>query len=507
MNETIRLQKINEVYFRIYANPGIIDEMHDHFSFRPKNFQFDPRFKANAWDGYLHLVDRRYNTIYRGLIKEIEKFAKEREYGLEHDDVDKEAIDNQIIDDFISTLKLPFPLRDAQLNCIRLGINEHKRLFLSPTSSGKSLILYVLTRYWKQERDRDKKALIIVPRINLITQMHGDFLDYARNDPVFNSSFIHEICAGHEKYTDKPIVISTWQSLYQLDRAFFEQFDFVCCDEAHNAKADSLKKILSNCTAAEWRFGMTGTLDESKCNEMVIQGLTGPVYQATTTKEEIAKNNIAQMNPITCLVMKYTEEEANELRKFAAKKENKKEAYRKEIEFIISNERRNKFIRNLAIDLKGNTIIMFQFVQKHGRIIYDLIFEKLKGTDRKVFFVHGGTDNEDRELVRTITEQESNAIIVASVGVFGTGTNIKKLDNLIFASPSKSLIRVLQCIGRILRLSTKDKVANVFDMADDLTSKRHKNFGVKHLLERTKIYDKQGFEYRIVSVKLYNKAS
>ena len=204
------------------------------------------------------------------------------------------------------------------------------------------------------------------------------------------------------------------------------------------------------------------------------------------TKELMEKGHLSELD-IQCLVLKHTP------RKF--------ETYEDEIQYLIGNEKRNKFISKLSIDLKGNTLILYSRVESHGRILYDMI-NNFVTNDRKVFFIHGGVDAEDREKVREITEQENNAIIVASYGTFSTGINIRRLHNVIFASPSKSRVRNLQSIGRVLRKG-KDKVkAKLYDIADDLTSGARKNYTLNHFIERVKIYAQEQFNYEILTIDI-----
>jgi len=178
----------------------------------------------------------------------------------------------------------------------------------------------------------------------------------------------------------------------------------------------------------------------------------------------------------------------------------KKYKYQEEMDFLVSHDPRNRFIRNLALDQKGNTLLLFQYVEKHGKILHDLIKEK--ALDRKVFFVYGGVSANEREEIRAITEKESDAIIVASYGTFSTGINIRNLHNIIFASPSKSKIRNLQSIGRGLRLGDNKAEANLYDIADDLSWKQHRNYTLEHAVERIKIYNEEKFKYKTVKVSI-----
>jgi len=218
----------------------------------------------------------------------------------------------------------------------------------------------------------------------------------------------------------------------------------------------------------------------------VLEGLFGPSYKVTRTEELMRQGHLSQLD-IQCLVLKHNPQVFD--------------TYNDELEYIISHEQRNKFITNLSLDLKGNTLVLYSRVEAHGAVLYEKINSN-KGEDRKVFFIHGGVDAEERELVREITEKEKNAIIVASYGTFSTGINIKNLHNVIFASPSKSRIRNLQSIGRVLRKG-KDKVkAILYDIADDCTKNSRRNYTLNHLIERIKIYNEENFNYEIITIQL-----
>jgi len=180
---------------------------------------------------------------------------------------------------------------------------------------------------------------------------------------------------------------------------------------------------------------------------------------------------------------------------------NKFETFEEEVKYIIGHNRRNNFIKNLALDLKGNTLILYARVEGHGQPLYEMINNNTTD-NRHVFFVHGGVDTQDREQVREITEREDNAIIVASYGTFSTGINIKRLHNVIFASPSKSRIRNLQSIGRVLRKGNGKMKATLYDIADDICYKSRKNYTLNHLIERIKVYNEEKFNYDIVNIPL-----
>ena len=187
-------------------------------------------------------------------------------------------------------------------------------------------------------------------------------------------------------------------------------------DEAHLFKSKSLISIMTKLHHAKYRFGFTGTLDGTQTHKWVFEGVFGPSYKIIRTAELMAQGHLSKLD-ITCLVLKHNPQI------FAT--------YEDEVQCIITHEKRNNFVKNLALDLKGNTLVLFARVESHGLPLYEAINSSAE-KGRKVFYVHGGVNAEERELVREITEKENNAIIVASYGTFSTGINIKNLHNVIF---------------------------------------------------------------------------
>ena len=483
----IRLEKVNEAYIRVTSERNISQELSDYFTFYVPGYQFTPAYKSRYWDGKIRLLDLRTMLIYRGLIAYIEKFCEERKYTL---DIDIELRTSKIFSlveakEFIGTLKLPHEVRDYQLNSFVHAIRNKRLLLLSPTASGKSLILYCIIRHLQIENER---GLLIVPTTSLVEQMYKDFQDYGYD----SEQYCHRQYSGKEKHTNKFLTITTWQSIYKNPQEYFEQFDFVVGDEAHQFKAKSLATILSGCTNAGYRIGCTGTLDGTQTHRLVLEGLFGPVYQATTTKELMDSKHLAEFK-IKCLILKYPETVCKQSRDWD---------YNTEVDYIVLNKARNEFIKNLVLSLEGNTLILFQFVEKHGKDLHSLIKEHTK--NRHVFFVYGGTDVEVRESIRAITEKEKDAIIVASYGTFSTGVNIRNLHNIVFASPSKSRIRNLQSIGRGLRIGDNKQEATLFDISDDFRIGKHTNYTLKHFVERVKIYDEEKFNYKFYNIDLTN---
>jgi len=498
--DNIIITKFDEVYAHIEADKHILKEMSEYFTFFVPGHKFNPAFRNRVWDGKIRLLDLRSQKLYLGLSHYMEEFAADREYSIEFLDGINLTDDYAVYhaEKFISNLRpaskgQPIKPHDYQVDAF-IHLMRHKRvLLLSPTGSGKSLICYLVAT--QLNTYKHMKGLLIVPTVSLVEQMFTDFQDYSSINNFDVNSFAHRIYSGKEKITDKPLVISTWQSLQNLPESYFEQFDYVIGDEAHLCKADSLKRILSACKNASYRLGMTGTLDGTKTHKLVLEGLFGKNENFTTTKELIDRGILSQFE-IKCLVLKHDEEFCK-----AVKKEKE---YKKEIDYLIQSERRNKFIKNLALSMKNNTLVLYQYVDKHGKMLYNAITNSKNIGDRKVFYIHGNTKADEREDIRRITETEENAIIVASFGTFSTGVNIKNLHNIIFASPSKSRVKNLQSIGRALRTSETKEKAVLYDIADDLRVGKHMNHTLKHFVERVRIYTEEKFPYKMYKIGLKN---
>jgi superfamily II DNA or RNA helicase len=492
------ISKSNEVYAHLACERHIAKELSDYFCFMVPGYQFVPAYRNKIWDGKIRLFNLGTNTIYLGLLKYIEEFCDERGYKYEYDETRPDLQDEYSdyhCKKFADSLNLhslgkPIAVRDHQVKAFINAMQNRRTLLLSPTASGKSLIIYLLFRQLLDYQNL--KGLIVVPTTSLVEQLFSDFIDYSSETDFNVNENVHRIYQGKDKHSDKKLIISTWQSIHKLPSEYFEQFDYVVGDEAHLFKAQSLISILTSCVNTKYRIGLTGTLDGTKTHKLVLEGLFGPVEKVTTTKELINKGQLADFN-IKCLVLKHDDKMCEEM---------VKKSYQEEIEYLILNEERNKFIKNLAVSLNKNTLILYQMVDKHGKILYNMIRETEKIGNRKVFFVHGGTDTADREEIRKIMEIENDAIVVASFGTFSTGINIRNLHNIIFASPSKSRVRNLQSIGRGLRKGQGKDTAVLYDIADDLRYKKHMNFTLKHFVERVKLYTEERFPFKIYKIQL-----
>ena len=492
--ETIRVRKLNHATLKVLCDRGVGAELREYFSFYVPGYKFMPAYRNRLWDGKIRLYNQITGEIYAGLFPQIIRFAESREYKIDIEESDYgspnegQEVNPDFMMKFVDALKLPFKIRDYQFDALCTGIQRKNAILLSPTGSGKSLIIYTLMRWLLAAFDKKQKdVLIIVPTTSLVEQMYNDFKDYGYDV----DRHCHRIYSGKDKNTFKRVIISTWQSIHRFQHDWFERFGAVFGDECHGFKSKSLTTIMNKCTEAEYRFGTTGTLDGALTHELVLQGLFGKVYRVTSTRALQDNDTLAKLT-IRRIILQYNEK---------TRREFGKKTYQEEIEHIVNYDRRNVFIKNLTLDLKGNTLVLYNYVEKHGKPLYRLIKDNADES-RRIFFVSGDTAATDREAIRAIVEKQKNSITVASLGTFSTGINIRNLHNIVFASPSKSQIRVLQSIGRGLRKTDDGKDTTLYDIIDDISWKSKKNFGILHADERLRIYGREKFNHKTYRVGL-----
>lgn len=489
----IKVTKKNEVYLKIDCDPNTGQELNEFFSFEVPGAKFTPKYRARQWDGKIRLYNMYRRDLYVGLLPHLKEFSKNLNYKIE---VDIPEIGNNVSEDYVKNFSEKLQLQtggkdisafDHQIQAVRHAIREGRTLLVSPTASGKSLIIYLLIRYHQKF---NRKQLVIVPTTSLVEQMYDDFKDYSTKNGWNAEENCHPIHGGREKSNQKNVVISTWQSIHGLPKDWFDQFDVIYGDEAHGFKAKSLTNIMEKSTEVPYKIGTTGTLDGTKTNKLVLEGLFGSEKKVISTKELMDKGAVAELD-IVAISLDYSEEERKKTKGFS---------YAEEIFWLINDEKRNKVITNLTKKQKGNTMVLFREIL-HGKALYASICRKCP--DRKVFLVYGDTDTAQREKIRKMMEKEKDAILVASMGTFSTGINIKSIRNIIFARPTKSRIAVLQSIGRGLRKMAGVNHCTLYDIGDDLQWKSAKNHTLGHMVERIKTYNEQHFNYKLVRVPMY----
>jgi superfamily II DNA or RNA helicase len=496
MTDIVTVEFIDHVHMRVTADPSVRQEISDFFSFRPEGWQYNPKVKAKMWDGIIRIYSPMRPKLYVGLLSKLAEFCKVREYilNIETDEYVSDICEEDYPEQLAEEINCKYKPRDYQSEYVRNAIINSRSLSVSPTSSGKSLIIYLLQQHYNLAFGH--RTLIIVPTIGLVHQMAGDFEDYGCKQEIYR------IQGGVDKHSDAPIVVSTWQSLVKMPKAWFDQFNVVLGDEAHLFQAKSLTTIMEKLNDCKFRHGFTGTLksSESKTHRMVLEGCFGQVKRAVTTKNLIDAGTVADFN-VKAIVLTYDAQTKKSFRDAFRKIDAPQKKYPAEREFLTNHEKRNMFIRNLVWSLKGqNNLILFDLVEKHGKILEPL----LRKEDRQLHFIYGGTKGDEREEIRHLVENDpiKQHNILASYGVFSTGVNLKKLDNVIFASGSKSEIKVLQSIGRTLRKGNDADTATLYDISDDLTSGSFTNYTIQHFRKRIEIYSDQQFPFKIYNIDI-----
>lgn len=494
----LEIRKINDVYLHIDCEKSIARHLYEHFSFSVPGAHFMKSYKVGRWDGYYHLFDPNTYTLYAGLLPRLEEFIEENDYDAIIDrEVYHRSIPNitpeqtkTLVDKLYITSKGEHlkPL-DYQLYAIYKALTEERRLFLSATSSGKSFIIYAIFRLLQYTTN--KKILIVVPNTTLINQLYNDFQDYSNEVSWQAKNNIHVIKEGAEKHTKKQIVLSTWQSIYEQDENYLSDFKAILIDEAHTVRGPSLQTLLEKLTNCPFRFGFTGTLDNTEANQLMIEAMLGKTLTVSRTKNLIDRNLVSKLYikvPMLC----YPSSHAQHVSKFS---------YQNEIDLLIQNEKRNNFIVNLAISQKRNTLILFDR-QEHGKQLYHLTKEKIHSS-RNVYMIYGDINGDEREKIRNIMENEEDAILIASYGTLSVGVNIRNLHSIIFAHPFKSCIRIFQSIGRGIRLHPDKEKLVLYDIADNYKNGSDINHTLKHFYERKSLYENEGFPYSIYKIPFY----
>jgi superfamily II DNA or RNA helicase len=486
---SVILQAHDANYVKVVTSPDVIEELFEEFCFYVPGYKFNPSFRKGWWDGKIRLLNKRTRLIYKGLAHTIKQLCEDREYTFTDEaTVTAPQMNAEFVHKLIDMLKVPteFERRAYQIDTILHCINNPRTLILSPTSSGKSFIQYVVNSYYAYKYP-EKKILMIVPRINLVKQMESDFVSYGC-DP----EKIYTIQGGVDRVNIPAkvrYVITTWQSVCKEPESYFKQFSAVTGDEAHDYKSKALLDLVGKMKHLEIRHGFTGTLDGTQTHKMILEGLFGPVTKFIETYEMIEQGYASPVKIKVCM-MKHTKEN---------RKIMKGADYESEIQNIIGNEYRNKFINDLVSNLKGNTLVLFSRVEKHGKVLYEDALKR----GMNAHLIYGGVDADEREAIRAILEQSDNAVVYASFQTFSTGANIKNLHNAVFATSGKGRIRNLQSIGRILRKHPSKEFAYLYDVVDDLSNGKKQNHTLKHLLEhRIPQYEEARFPYDITEYEL-----
>ena len=502
----IHFNDFNESFLKISVNDfGIEQELSEFFSFFADGYKFSPKYRSGIWDGRVRLFDMRTKNLPKGLLKIAVRFCKDRGYMFSMDASlqPKTGISVESINTFIDSINIKsngndITVRDYQREAIIQSIAYYRNLLISPTASGKSLILWFKIR-WHIAQGHN--ILLVVPTTQLCSQMVGDFMDYSAGDGFNVDAHCQVLFSGKDKEFTKQVMIQTWQSLAamaksqkQLFQLIVDRTDVVCMDEAHSFKQDVTSMVVNKLVNTKWRTGTTGTMQEAKVNKLQLIGMMSEPYDVITTKQLMDNNSVVKLD-IKMIVIKYPEH---------IRKEMSGLDYKQEIDYLVTNQSRNKMIADIAVRCSGTTLILFNFVHKHGSVLYEMINNIILSSNgtRPVRFIHGGVDVDDREAVRTLADTTEDCIIIASSSIFSTGTNIPSIENVIFAMPTKSTIRVRQSIGRGLRLKNGKTKCTLYDIADDLSYKSYSNTTLNHMRLRAEIYTQEQFQFKTLNVPL-----
>jgi len=497
----ILVEKENEVYVRIRTDDVSQDfNLKDYLSCYIPNHKFHPKVKAKIWDGKVSQFDLTTSRLPIGLLPYFHQFCKS--YGYEYkfnfdvkelfNKIDMEAVQKfseQILEGVTNEDGEPIVLRDYQLQSVVNSIKNKRGVILNPTASGKSLIIYVLFRMLLAQ-DVERKFILVVPSINLVSQIYSDFQEYGWHDVGY---YCTRMCTGFTPDFSSSVLITTWQSVSKKAPRFFEPYDVLLIDETHNAKAMEINKVARQCVNAEYRIGTTGTLPHEQSELYTIFGYLGKVI-STVSYEKLQNDGVLAKLRIVNLLLKYPKEMVDK------NKMNGGRPFPEEVRTIEGYSGRNKGFDYIFRNVKDkqNVLILCEHLE-HKQLILDYLEETL---DEKYLIadIDGKTKTEEREQIRRKMNEAENYVLVASYGTFTLGVNIKKIHHVVFASSYKAKIKVLQALGRGLRThSTKDYLV-LWDMVDDLTwVKRTGRLGMnhiyKHWIERKKYYNQHKFKF------------
>lgn len=496
----IQIIPIDQSYVQVKAEPSIIAELCDYFSFFTDGYQFNNKFKYGGWDGKIRLMGMNGHLPY-GLISQLQKFAGDMMYLVQVDSSldPKPVFTAESFKTWIEAKKI-YSGNDEikpywyQNDSILAGINQRRAILNLPTSAGKSLIQALLSD-WYLDNHQDK-VLVLVPTTALVDQMQADYCDYR----LFQHDDLLGIRGGSAKDSKARVYVSTWQSAMKQPKSWFNQFGMLLVDECHLATGKSISDIVKKMTYCQFKIGLSGSLRDGKANLLQYVGLFGKVFKPVSTAQLMKEGQVAQMK-INCLLLQHPQADCKALRGMP---------YPDEIKWILEHKKRNKVIIKLALKLakkKENVLLMFKNIS-HGKLLYTALCK----LHDNVVYVSGETKTDDRTKIKLQAEKEDGMIIVASYGVFSTGISIKKLHHAIFSHPVKSKILVLQTIGRILRKHESKDQAIVWDFIDNLAivnnrknAKKkfsHCNYTYKHGIERIERYVSESFEYSIGKIPL-----
>jgi superfamily II DNA or RNA helicase len=489
----------NKQFLRVdEASEMEVEQLNISLNRRIENWRFHPLVKKGLWDGYIsYIKDDKW--IPSGLWREVMSICKDYKFDLEIDGVMR-MFDTAIKqEDFTEWAEAYFEgneisPRDYQIEAAFNILKFRNCLSELATSAGKTLISFMAVSYLL-EKEKAGRILFIVPNVSLVVQASEDFMDYNwRNQTNIK---IQQIYSGQKIRPGRNVVIGTYQSLVKKDKEYFQQFDAVIIDETHKAKSQSIKTILSKCTSANYRFGLSGTIPKpNTLDRLTLMAYTGPVITEVSANFLQNEGHIAGCK-VKVIKMDYAPEATkNAFREMSQNRYESKDVYKFESNYVIQSPGRLAFICNIISRVKGNSLVLFHRIE-HGKKIY----EKLRqDSNKSVYYVDGNTDKDIREEYKKKMEAGVEVVIVASYGTFSTGISINKIHNIFFTESFKSEVIIRQSIGRGLRKHKSKDSVNIIDFVDDLSSPDWDNYLIRHAKARQKIYREQKFPFEVKNV-------
>ena len=493
-NIKIVIRQINYATIKVISEQDVALEISEGFKFLVPGYKFMPGFKNGSFDGYINLFNLGSRTMGAGLLGRLQKFLDDRDYEYTVDTMDCEDklnLDDSNVLEYMESLNLhargePLVIRNYQVLGVKTALNERTCILNATTGSGKSMILYSISRYITETLGG--RVLVIVPTVGLTTQLKSDFKDYSSHNGYDVESNFHMISGGIDKNVNKKIVVSTFQSLKDIPAAWLNSFMAIIADEGHKITAGSFKAIYDKASKVPYRLACTGTVHDTKCNLLQMESITGPVFEIATAKDLIAAKQLVPLK-VKGISLNYPKDICKQFTKVE---------YEDEIKWVTTNPKRNNFLTKLAISCKGTTLVLFRFVE-HGKLLYNKIKEAV-GDTREVYYVDGEVGKDDREKFR-LASSMSDAILVFSYATSSAGINMPALENIIIAHPIKSRITYLQSIGRGLRLKEGKEFCTLYDIGDNLSHKSKVNTTYSHFGHRLETLAKEGYEFTITNVE------
>ena len=362
-------------------------------------------------------------------------------------------------------------LRDYQVEAINNFIKHPQSLQEIATGAGKTITTATLSHLTEPYG----RSLIIVPNKSLVTQTEEDYINCGLDAGVY---------FGDRKELGKTHTICTWQSLNIMDKKnkdgsailslaeFLDGVSTVIVDEVHQAKADVLKKLLTqNLKNAPIRWGLTGTIPKEQFEFQSILASLGPVTGSITAKELQDKGVLSNCHVNICQLVDLPAHSD----------------YQSELKYLVTNDDRLNYIGKLLNTVKqsGNTLILVDRISAG---------EKLQELIPGSVFVKGDVKLKDRKEAYDEINEGTNHVVIATYGVAAVGINIPRIFNLVLIEPGKSFVRVIQSIGRGVRKAKDKDFVQIWDITSTC------KYAKRHLTQRKKFYKEAEYPFTIEKI-------